>query len=80
VRRQPRFEQALAPALRRIEEVRLIAIDGHLRAEVHGIGHRLPACVPVSVALAARLVEAGAPLTVQTELSSRRPAGASRRW
>ena len=54
------------PAFRRVEGVRLIVGDGPLRAEVYGIGHRFPARVPVSIRLAARLVEAGALLTVVT--------------
>jgi hypothetical protein len=58
------FETALVPALRRVEGVRLIVGDGPLRAEVHGKGHRFPARMPVSIGLASRLVEAGAPLTV----------------
>ena len=44
----------------------MIVGDGPLRAEVYGIGHRLPARVRVSISLAARLVEAGALLTVTT--------------
>jgi hypothetical protein len=60
------FETALVPAFRRVDGVRLIVGDGPLRAEVYGIGHRLPARVRVSIGLAARLVEAGALLTVTT--------------
>ena len=61
-----RFETALVPALRRVDGVRLIVGDGLPRAEVYGIGHRLPARVSVSIRLASRLVEAGALLTVVT--------------
>jgi hypothetical protein len=61
-----RFETALVPAFRRVDGVRLIVSDGPLRAEVYGVGHRFPARARVSVALAARLVEAGAVLTVVT--------------
>lgn len=58
------YETALAPALRRVEGVRVYLGDGCLRAEVYGKGHRLPARLPVSTKLATRLVEAGAPLEI----------------
>lgn len=77
VARRRRFETALIPAFRRVEGVRLIVGDGPLRAEVYGIGHRLPARVRISVILAARLVEAGAPLTVLTLPVSGSPVGVS---
>jgi hypothetical protein len=80
VGRQPRFASALVPALRRIDEVRLIVGDGPLRAEVHGIGHRFPARVRVSVSLAARLVAAGAPLKVEVDPLPNLAAGVSERW
>jgi hypothetical protein len=59
------FRCALVPALRRIDAVRVVVDDGPVRAEVVGIGHRFPATVRVSLALAAELVEAGAPLRVE---------------
>lgn len=55
----------LVPALRRVQGVRLTVEDDGVRAEVYGIGHRHPVSVPISVRLAARLVEAGAPLSVR---------------
>jgi hypothetical protein len=66
--------------LRRVEEVHLIVGDGPLRAEVHGIGHRFPARVQVSVGLAARLVRAGAPLRVDIDRPPGQAAGVSERW
>lgn len=80
------FAAALVPALRRVDEVRLIVGDGPVRAEVLGIGHRFPARVRVSIGLAARLVEAGAPLRVQREVHVQRelpdetPVGVSESW
>jgi hypothetical protein len=56
--------------MRRIQGVRLIVGDDATRAEVYGIGHRHPVTLRVSVGLAARLVEAGAPLTVRVESST----------
>jgi hypothetical protein len=58
---------ALVPALRRVDGVCLIVGDNATRAEVHGIGHRHPVTLRVSVGLAVRLVEAGAPLTIRIE-------------
>ena len=72
-----RFEAALIPAFRRVEGVRLIVGDGPLRAEVYGIGHRLPARVQISIKLAAQLVEAGAPLTVLTLPAAESAVGVS---
>jgi hypothetical protein len=63
----------LVPALRRVRGVRLIVSDGGVQAEVYGIGHRHPATVPISMRLAARLVEAGAPLTVRNDMQSNAP-------
>ena len=48
----------------------MIVGDNATRAEVHGIGHRHPVTLQVSVGLAARLVEAGAPLTIRIETST----------
>jgi hypothetical protein len=59
------YEAALLPALRRVDGVRLILGEGRTRAEVYGIGHRLPAAISIPLGLAAQLVEAGAPLEVR---------------
>ena len=56
----------MVPAMRRVEAVRLTLTDDGVRAEVLGIGHRHPVTIAVSVWLAARLVEAGAPLEVRS--------------
>jgi hypothetical protein len=61
------FRQSLAPALHRIDGVRLVIGGGRPRAEVCGVGHRRPATVPISLSLASRLVAAGAPLVVRDE-------------
>ena len=71
------FETALVPAFRRVDGVRLIVGEGPLRAEVYGIGHRRPARVRVSLGLAARLVEAGAVLSVLTVPSTSSLEGVS---
>jgi len=60
----PGFETALIPALRRVDGVRFLVGKESLQAEVYGVGHRFPVRLAVSVQLATRLVEAGAPLTV----------------
>ena len=56
------YETALVPALRRVDGVRLVVGEGRTRAEVFGLGHRHPVTLSVTLGLAARLVEAGAPL------------------
>ncbi len=78
--RRPHFVHALVPALRQVDEVRLIVGNGPVRAEVHGIGHRAPARVQVSIGLAARLVEAGAPLRVHRDLSTAPAVGVAEPW
>jgi hypothetical protein len=50
----------------------MIVGDGPIRVEVHGIGHRHPTAIVVGWRLAARLVEAGAPLTVRIERPTER--------
>jgi hypothetical protein len=68
-----RYKGALIPALRRVDGVRFVLGGDRLYAEVYGISHRRPATIPVSVSLAARLVAAGAPLSVRTERPTARP-------
>jgi hypothetical protein len=50
----------------------MIAGEHRARAEVYGTGRRGPVTVPVSLSLAVRLAEAGAPVTVRVEGSARR--------
>ena len=47
--------------------------DAGVRAEVHGIGHRHVVTVPISLGLATRLVQAGAPLTVANGVRPKDP-------
>jgi hypothetical protein len=47
--------------------------DTGVQAEVHGIGHRHAVTVPISLGLATRLVEAGAPRTVGSGVRSKAP-------
>jgi hypothetical protein len=51
--------------LRRINWVRVIIDRNGVRAEAVGIRHRLPAVVPISVAMAASLARKGVPLVVR---------------
>jgi len=60
----------LVPALRRVQGVRLTVGEGGVHAEAYGIGHRHAVSVPISMRLATRLVEAGAPLTTQSAQSA----------
>jgi hypothetical protein len=64
-----RRADVLAPAMRRLDGVRVTVADGHARAEVYGIGHRHPVTIPVSMALATRLVAQGAPVEICHEAS-----------
>jgi hypothetical protein len=75
--RRCEFQGALAPALRGVHGVLVIVGEYRTRAEVYGIGHRHPVTVPVSLGLAARLAEAGAPVTVQVGRSAGRAAVSS---
>jgi hypothetical protein len=47
--------------LSRVDWVRLIDDDGLLRAEVIGVGFRLPVTRPIPMSLAADLIAAGVP-------------------
>jgi hypothetical protein len=67
---RPEFQWALAPALRRVNRVRVTVTDDAVRAEVEGVGHRRPVTLPVTLALASRLVRQGAPLCVRSALST----------
>lgn len=61
------FPDVLAPAMRKLEGVRVTVGGGHPRAEVYGIGHHHPVTIRVSLALATRLVASGAPLQIRHE-------------
>ena len=69
------YEGALVPALRHVGGVRIVMEQRGTRCEVYGIGDRHPAVVPVSLALAARLVAAGAPLTIHDGRPMDTPVG-----
>jgi hypothetical protein len=47
--------------LRRVDWVRLLVDDDHVGAEAVGVGFRLPTTRPISMAVAARLIESGVP-------------------
>lgn len=51
--------------LRRVEWVRLLVGPRGTRAEAVGVGHRLPAAIPVSLRTATQLMRAGTPLIVR---------------
>lgn len=53
-----------ALGFRRVDHVRFVVEGEVVRAEVTGVGHRLPRTVVVPVASAVRLVDAGVPMTV----------------
>ena len=53
--------------MRRIGWVRVVVGPRSSRAEVSGIGHRLPRVVPVPLAVAASLAADGVPLFVHRE-------------
>ena len=47
--------------LRRVDWVRVLVDDDHVGAEAVGVGYRLPTTCPISMAVAARLIESGVP-------------------
>jgi hypothetical protein len=47
--------------LRRVDWVRLLVDDDHVGAEAVGVGFRLPTTCPISMSVAARLIESGVP-------------------
>ena len=47
--------------LRRVDWVRLLVDDDHVGAEAVGVGYRLPASCPISMSVAARLIQSGVP-------------------
>ena len=47
--------------LRRVDWVRLLVDDDHVGAEAVGVGFRLPTTCPISMSIAARLIESGVP-------------------
>jgi hypothetical protein len=57
------------PALRRIDEVRVIVGPGRPVAEVTGIAHRYPRTFRISLAAAAELADAGVPLRIEHRIS-----------
>jgi hypothetical protein len=57
--------------------VRIVLGDHSTWAEVYGIGHRHPRVVQVSMALAAKLVVAGAPVTIRDERGAGAAVGSS---
>ena len=56
-----RGDAAVRTGLRRVDWVRLIEDGGRYRAEVVGVGFRLPSTRPISLALAAELIASGVP-------------------
>jgi hypothetical protein len=57
----------LLTGLRRVSWIRVRRGVGGLRAEAVGMGHRLPAVVPISVGTATRLAAGGVPVVVHDE-------------
>lgn len=51
--------------MKRISWVRIVLDDDSWRAEVHGLGHRLPRTLGVPLATASVLVAEGVPLLVR---------------
>ena len=47
--------------LRRVDWVRVLVDDDHVGAEAVGVGFRLPTTCPISMSVAARLIESGVP-------------------
>ena len=60
------------PALRRIDEVRVIVGSGRPVAEVTGVAHRYPRTFRISLATASELADAGVPLRIEHRLSDDR--------
>jgi len=56
---------AMPCAMRRIDYVRLVVDDGGTRAEVVGVGFRLPTTRRVPLRYAAELVSSGTPLVTR---------------
>lgn len=53
--------RAAGHGLRRVDYVRLLVGGARIRAELVGVGYRLPIALPVSLPCAARLIADGAP-------------------
>jgi hypothetical protein len=53
------------PGLRRVDWLRVVVAAGGCRAQAVGVGHRLPAAVPVPLRMAADLARVGIPVVVQ---------------
>jgi hypothetical protein len=71
VGQQREFQRALAPVLKRVDRVLVTVGEHRTRAAVCGISRRHPVTVPVSLGLAARLAEVGAPVTIRAEHRAR---------
>jgi hypothetical protein len=67
---------ALAPAMRRVDGVRITVWSDETCAEVFGLGYRHPVTLSIGMRLAHRLVEAGAPLELCLRDPARSPRGA----
>ena len=57
----PVASAAALVGLRRVDWVRLLVDDDHVGAEAVGVGFRLPTTCPISMSVAARLIESGVP-------------------
>lgn len=68
---KPRTKRT-ATAMRRIDYVRLFVGDGGTRAEVVGVGFRLPVSRPVPLSYASKLISEGMP-SVAHHWQSTRP-------
>jgi len=69
--------RATPHGLRRVDYVRLLVGGEHIRAELVGVGYRLPTALPVSLSYAARLIADGTP-SVTRHVSSERPVQAEK--
>jgi len=56
---------AAALGMRHISWIDIIVDDAGARAQAHGVGHRLPRVIPLSLAAAADLASEGTPLVMR---------------
>jgi hypothetical protein len=68
----PVSQLAAALGFRRIERVRVVVRAAGTTAEATGVVHRYPRTVQISLAAAARLIAAGAPLQIDRPEDQRR--------
>ena len=61
VARKASASAAALVGLRRVDWVRLLVDDDAVGAEAVGVGFRLPTTCPISMSVAARLIESGVP-------------------